>query len=123
MEFAVIIILLNQQVCGIYHIDPLKGFIRTHLLNIIIHAFAVECIRNNRAFYIRSAEKADGFIQHRGDPIRMPVVTDLKIRGIQKFGRILETNMADQFFIKQFRGAVLDAGTKLLHTVYNRDLL
>ena len=89
----------------------------------MISAFARERVRNNNALNIRAAEKADGFIKHGGNPIRMAVIRDFKIRRIQKRGGILKSDMADKLFVEKLRGAVFNTAAELLVAVHNGNLL
>ena len=90
------------------------------ILHIVVHALTSDGIYQHRAFYIHTAEQADGFIHPRADPIRRAGFVNLKIRRGKHIGRILEAQMAHQITVEVFGCGVFDALFQALHRHFLR---
>ena len=105
-QCAVVVVLLDQQVCVIHAVDPVGHFL-------IIGTLAGDSIYQNCAVGIRAAEQADGLDQTGAHPPGRAVLVDLKIHVAEHHGGVLETQGAVEVASEVFSGGVFHALAEL----------
>ena len=90
---AVIVVLLHNEVGGIQGVHP-----GGHLLHIL--ALPGHGVHQHRAPDVRAAEQANGLDHPGGDPPGMAVLVDLKFRGGEHHGGVLEAQVAQDVSVE-----------------------
>ena len=123
LQLAVIVVLLDQQLVTIHHINPVQALVLAHGVNGIILAFAAERVRYYGALHIRTAKQTNFLGQGRRHPIGVTALVNLKIGGIQQLGRVLEPQVTNQLLVKILRRGILDTAAEFFHAVDHSNLL
>ena len=98
-----IIIELDEQVRRIHPVYPARALIHRHRL-----AFSGHRITQDHLADGLSAEETDRKILHRTDPIRRPLIIDLKAQLIEDIRGITKTQMPVDIPVKIFGLGVTD---------------
>ena len=101
---TVVVVLLHDQICRVDPVTPGGNFLAG-----IVLAFAGDGIDQHGAVDVGAAEHTDGLFHFGADPVRLALFVDLKDRGAEHIGGILEAQMTLEVPSEQLGVRVFDA--------------